>query len=131
MPTVGISIASNPIIYDTVCNNIAVSAPRAGFEPPPDAVEIAQTIASRRGAVLDPRDPWVVTTYARPAQADRIRQSRRYAQRTPAIREFEARVPDWDQGKALLSWVPLTTANIAMSMKRLASMNRHQARGST
>lgn len=126
LPTIGISIASNPIIYDTVCNAIAVSAPKAGFEPPPDAVEIAQTIAVRRGAVLDPHDPWVVTTYACPAQPDRIRQSRRYAHRTQAMREFEARVPDWDRGKALLSWVPLSAANIALSMKRLASIDRRQ-----
>lgn len=124
VPMVGISVATNPIIYDSVERLLAITAPRVGFEPPPHAIEIAQIIARRRGMILDPVDPWLVKFYARPAQAARIRASRRYAEQTAAIQTFEARVPHWEDGQALLTWAPLSAQNIARSVKRLVAYRR-------
>ena len=124
---VGISVSTNPIIYDTVEQQLAVAAPREGFTPPPEALEIAQAIALRRGMIIDPHDPWVVQFYGRPAQAARIRASRRYARQTASIRAYEARVPRWDEGQALLSWVPLNSTNIGRSMTRLVGLRQRQA----
>jgi hypothetical protein len=127
LPTVGISLTSTPIAHDIIVRMFATSAPRADFEPPPEALEIAQNVARRRGMVIDPHDPWVVTLNVRPAQPERVRASRRYAQRTPAMLDFEARVPDWDAGRALLTWAPLSADNIARSMARLVVVRRTQA----
>lgn len=124
---VGISLSTSPIIYDTVERCIAVSAPRVGYEPPPEALEIAHRIAAQRDLSIDPNDPWVIHSDVRPAQPDKILSSRRYAQRTAAMRHFESRAPDWANGQGLLSWAPLDASNIARSIAKLTKVLSGQA----
>lgn len=121
---VGITLTSNPIAYDAADSAIATWAPRPNFEPPPEALEIAHQIATRREMMIDPNDPWVVTSDIRPAQPDKLRSSRRYAQRTSAMQHFEARAPNWPSGQCLLSWAPLDAANITRSIVKLARVQR-------
>mgnify|MGYP000949314624 CR=1 FL=1 len=124
LPVVGISIATNPLVYDLTARMMATMAPREGFEPPPEALAIAHHVAGLRNFTVDPHDPWIIQWSARTAQVERLLRSKAYARRTPAMQWFESRVPDWTEGRALLVWAPLSADNLARGALRLARYRR-------
>jgi len=117
---VAVSVATHPLIYDLTARMLPTMAPGSGSPPPPSALEIVHEVARARGLPVDPTDPWLVQFYGRAAQADRLKASRAYARRSPAMAWFEAHAPRWAEGQALLVWAPVDAANLLGAAGRLA-----------
>ncbi len=119
LPCVGVSVATNPLIYDLVTRMFPIFAPRPTESPPTTVLQVVWEIARARNMPIDEGSQWVVQFYGRAAQAARLRASRAYARRTPAMEWFESHAPSWAEGQAVLIWAPLDVANILGAIFRL------------
>ncbi|MCB9701278.1 MAG: hypothetical protein H6711_05260 [Myxococcales bacterium] len=125
------AIFTTPVAYHTLVDSFREYYPNP-VRPTPRYIEAAlPQICRRRQLVQDPADPFVVDFSISQRQIDALKASARLQNAGPHAREFTARVPNWEAGKALFVFVPVGPANfLSAAVAGLRRWLRRRARRS-
>ena len=125
------AIFTTPVAYHTLVDSFREYYPNP-VRPTPRYIEAAlPQICRRRQLVQDPADPFVVDFSISQRQIDALKASARLQNAGPRAREFTARVPNWEAGKALFVFVPVGPANfLSAAVAGLRRWLRRRARRS-
>ena len=122
------AMASSPAPYHLYASSVPRLWPAPGVDTPADVEQAIRTVARARGLEPSGGDPWLVRTYVKPEDPERIRRSSRLRDQA-SVAFYEARNPTWadpERATALLVWIPLDARNLLGGLRRV--MARRLAR---
>lgn len=107
--------SSSPAVYRLIASTMPRTYPSAGRKTPAQIRALIEAISARRKYVAVGASPWLVSTPATPLSAARMKQ----LECDPYVRFYLHLNPDYANGTALLTWVPLNMANICGGLLRV------------
>jgi hypothetical protein len=109
-----VPVATTPIAYASMGQVIRRLYPHPSLPTPAHVAPALREVCRRRGLVVT-EAPFVVDFSIRQRHVDDLKRSSRMQRGDEYIRAFLARVPGWEQGEALLVWIPGDLPNILTS----------------
>ena len=107
----GVAIATSPLSYNLPGKLIPRFYPHPDRPAPADVPPLLAELARRRDLRVDPADPFKVRFPVRLGDVDRVRASRTYRAGSRWMSWYEARLPTWTSGDALMMWFPIDVPN--------------------
>lgn len=116
-----VSMTSTPAVYALFARTARRFYPRRDVETPPEVEALVLASAAARGLEAVAGDPWLVQSFVRPRDPDRVRRARSLTG-DPDVSFFVERNPGYadGEGTALLVAIPLQPADIAFGLARAA-----------
>lgn len=116
-PLAYMGVTTSPASYRMFSVTMPTFYPTRRAPVPPQIEALARTAARARGLSFVDDDGWLVRGLGAPRHPERLRKAKTL-QDNPDVRFYLDKNPTFDDGTALLLWVPLTVGNVCGALVR-------------
>ncbi len=107
--------SSSPAVYRLLASTMPRMYPSCKHETPADVESLVRTYCAQWHYEPVSENPWIQRSPAMPHNPSRLRR----LETEPDVRFYMELNPNWANGESVLTWIPLTVANIVGGLFRL------------